>query len=97
MTVSQLSELTAIERSALGRSVDAMAKRGLVRRVEHADDRRMQNIEITRAGSSLYDEIVPVIVGLNAQATWNIDASEISQCIATLRRVRANISGRPGR
>lgn len=97
MTVSQLSELSAIERSALSRSVDAMAERGLVRRVEHTGDRRMQNVEITPEGSALYHEIVPVILGLNAQATWNIDAAEIAQCIATLRRVRANISGRPGR
>jgi DNA-binding MarR family transcriptional regulator len=92
LTVSQLSELTAIERSSLGRTIDVMEQKGLLLRTENPDDRRMQNIQITGAGRALYEEIVAVVEEVKLRVTWNTTPDEISQCIATLKKIRSNMS-----
>src|SRR6266513_3310350 len=53
LTMSQLDEAEQVRRPTITRLVDGLERRGLVRRVSHADDGRVQIVEATAAGKRL--------------------------------------------
>jgi len=92
LTVSELAALSAIERSALGRTIETMEQRGLIAKRGRDDDRRMQDVEITPAGRALYAEVLVVVRDVLTRVTWNVSAAELDQCVATLQKIRRNMS-----
>jgi len=53
LTMSQLAEAEQVRRPTITRLVDGLERRGLVRRVSHAGDGRVQLVEATAAGRRL--------------------------------------------
>ena len=53
VTMSQLAEAEQVRRPTITRLVDGLERRGLVRRVSHASDGRVQLVEATAAGRRL--------------------------------------------
>ena len=53
VTMSQLAEAEQVRRPTITRLVDGLERRGLVRRVRHAGDGRVQLVEATTAGRRL--------------------------------------------
>src|SRR2546428_12226571 len=53
LTMSQLAEAEQVRRPTITRLVDGLERRGLVRRVSHAGDGRVQRVEATAAGRRL--------------------------------------------
>jgi len=53
VTMSELAEAEQVRRPTITRLVDGLERRGLVRRVSHADDGRVQLVEATAAGKRL--------------------------------------------
>ena len=53
LTMSQLAEAEQVRRPTITRLVDGLERRGLVRRVSHAGDGRVQLVEATAAGRQL--------------------------------------------
>lgn len=90
MTVSQLAELSAIERSSLSRTVDVMEQRGLITRVGRKNDKRMLDVQITQAGSELYYKILPHVMQRNQIVLHDADPEELRIAIEVLKKIRAN-------
>ena len=57
MRVLALAEVLGRSPSATSRLVDSLVKRGLVTRVEHAEDRRAKLLSLTAAGTRLVERI----------------------------------------
>lgn len=53
VTMSALAEAEQVRRPTITRLIDGLERRGLVRRVSHADDGRVQLVEATAAGKRL--------------------------------------------
>src|SRR6266567_5705271 len=53
LTMSQHAEAEQVRRPTITRLVDGLERRGLVRRVSHAEDGRVQLVEATAAGRRL--------------------------------------------
>src|SRR5467141_5370325 len=53
LTMSALAEAEQVRRPTISRLIDGLERRGLVRRVSHADDGRVQLVEATAAGRRL--------------------------------------------
>jgi DNA-binding MarR family transcriptional regulator len=53
LTMSALAEAEQVRRPTITRLVDGLERRGLVRRVSHAEDGRVQLVEATAAGRRL--------------------------------------------
>lgn len=53
VTMSALAEAEQVRRPTITRLVDSLERRGLVRRVSHAEDGRVQLVEATAAGKRL--------------------------------------------
>ena len=56
-SVSELAEVKQISRSAISQAVDLLVERGLICRLQNAQDRRNIPLELTRAGNELLDAI----------------------------------------
>jgi DNA-binding MarR family transcriptional regulator len=56
-SVSELAEVKQISRSAISQAVDLLVERGLVCRLQNAQDRRNIPLELTAAGDKLLDTI----------------------------------------
>ena len=56
VTMSRLAEVEQVRPPTITRLVDGLERRGLVRRVSHAEDGRVQMVEATAAGKRLLDK-----------------------------------------
>jgi DNA-binding MarR family transcriptional regulator len=56
VTMSRLAEAEQVRPPTITRLVDGLERRGLVRRVSHAEDGRVQMVEATAAGKRLLDK-----------------------------------------
>ncbi|HWC72503.1 MAG TPA: MarR family transcriptional regulator [Gemmatimonadales bacterium] len=56
VTMSALAEAEQVRRPTITRLVDGLERRGLVRRVSHAQDGRVQLVEATAAGKRLLEK-----------------------------------------
>jgi MarR family transcriptional regulator, organic hydroperoxide resistance regulator len=81
--VGALSDLTSINFSTLSRVLGRMEKKDFVRRVRGTADARSFTIELTGAGRTTTEIILPRAAALEAQATGNFSEAEL----ATLRQL----------
>ena len=56
-SVSELAQVKQISRSAISQAVDLLVERGLICRLQNAQDRRNIPLELTEAGNQLLDTI----------------------------------------
>ena len=54
-----IAHCTRTHKSTISRAVTALMERGVVERVENADDRREFRLRLTRKGKTLYEELIP--------------------------------------
>ena len=66
MSQAELSRVVAIEPPTMVRTIDRMARDGLVTRVPDPDDLRLTRIYLTERGRSLRDELIPKAIAVNA-------------------------------
>jgi DNA-binding MarR family transcriptional regulator len=57
-TVAQIGRAMGLTRQAVQRLVDELEADGIVRRVDHAENRRARPVELTVRGESLYAELM---------------------------------------
>ena len=88
--VSELAEMSVVERTRTSRIVDAMEKRGLVRKRVYGADRRMTIIELTAAGRAKFREVLPVVRKVHGYLMHGLSQSEFDALMKTLRKMKDN-------
>ncbi len=73
-----------------------LEKKGLVRRVRNADDRRTVNIFLTPAGSGLKEELLAHAIEINAAAMAGLPQAEIDRALELLRQMHENLDAKGG-
>jgi DNA-binding MarR family transcriptional regulator len=86
-TQAELSRVVAIEPATMVRTLDRMARDGLVRREPDRRDRRLIRIRLTPQGAALRDVLVPEAVAVNAQVARGMSAREQMLLRELLRRL----------
>ena len=54
-----VADCTRTHKSTISRAVTSLLKRQIIERVENADDRREFRLQLTRKGTTLYEELIP--------------------------------------
>ncbi|MGE5615476.1 MAG: MarR family winged helix-turn-helix transcriptional regulator, partial [Bacillota bacterium] len=67
-----------------------LEKRGLVRRVRSAEDRRAIKLELTPEGRKLYPKVVAIAVGLANEMLHGFTRTEVKQLEGLLKRMVEN-------
>jgi DNA-binding MarR family transcriptional regulator len=76
MSQADLSRAVAIEPPTMVRTIDRMARDGLVTRIADPGDGRVSRIHLTERGRSLRDELVPKAAAVNATTLGRLSPSE---------------------
>ena len=79
LSIGELSEITSVEGSALGRAVAKMEQAGLVRRESDAADRRIVRVTMTARGRARLRELKPIVLGVTNGALAGLTQSDVRQ------------------
>jgi DNA-binding MarR family transcriptional regulator len=93
MSQAELSRVVAIEPPTMVRTIDRMARDGLVTRVPDPDDGRLTRIYLTERGRSLRDELIPIAIAVNEATLGRLTPAEGR----TLRRLLGKLVSQPDR
>jgi DNA-binding MarR family transcriptional regulator len=88
LTQAELSRLVAIEPPTMVRTIDRMARDGLVTRMADERDGRVARISLTDRGRGLRDDLVPRAAAVNAATLRRLSPSEGK----TLRRLLGKLA-----
>jgi DNA-binding MarR family transcriptional regulator len=89
-----LAELLEVEPITLGRMIDRLQDADLVVRRADPNDRRAWRLHVTERGEDLIEQLRPFSRETFALALEGIDEDEQRQLMATLDRMRSNLSRR---
>jgi DNA-binding MarR family transcriptional regulator len=89
MTQAELSRLVAIEPPTMVRTIDRMARDGLVTRSPDPLDGRASRIHLTDRGRTMRDSLVPEAVGVNESVAASMTESEARVLRRLLQKVIA--------
>ena len=89
-TASSICSVLAHDPGAMTRKIDALEKRGLVRRVRSEEDRRAINLELTPEGKKLYPKALAEAVGLANDFLQGFSKAEVKTLEGLLKRILDN-------
>ena len=92
LSMSELADLSSIDRTTLSRTVDRMQKAGWVTRLADSDDLRVTRLSLTAAGARLFDRIWPTVERLNQAAIEGLPAGAAEMLRWTLERMKHNLA-----
>jgi len=91
LTQTELARHLEVERASAGVAIDALEKRGLIERAQHATDRRVWRIMPTAAARALLGGLREVIDEVYAQLFDGFSNGELAQLGQFFERMARNI------
>jgi DNA-binding MarR family transcriptional regulator len=89
-TASSVCSVLAHDPGAMTRKIDALEKRGLVRRVRSDEDRRAIKLELTPEGRKLYPKALAAAVATANEFLEGFTKSEVKSLESFLQRILDN-------
>jgi DNA-binding MarR family transcriptional regulator len=89
-TASAVCSVLAHDPGAMTRKIDALEKRGLVRRVRSVEDRRAIKLELTAEGKKLYPRALAAAVSVANDFLEGFTKQEVRQLEGMLKRIYDN-------
>ena len=88
-TQKDLADATSQHPAGVSRLLFALARRGMVKRRRHSEDRREVHVDVTAAGRARFQELAPVVRAAVKQALAPLPAGDQTRLIALLRKLLA--------
>ena len=89
--IRELAVYAVVQQSTLSRTLDALARDGLIRRETDAQDSRATRVFLTDPGREAYDRLWPHMSGAYAAMFKGIDDAEQRAFVSTLQTMLRNI------
>ena len=89
-TASAVCSVLAHDPGAMTRKIDALEKRGLVRRVRSVEDRRAIKLELTAEGKKLYPKALAAAISVANDFLEGFTRQEVRQLEGMLKRIYDN-------
>lgn len=94
-SMSELADLSSIDRTTLTRTVDRMQRSGWLTRLADAEDMRVTRLSLTAAGEKLFARIWPVVDELNRAAVAKLPPGTVDMLHWTLAQMKSNLENEP--
>ena len=91
MTPGEISEAMHTTSGSITSLIDTLVKNGLVRRMEHADDRRKVLVDITETGQAVLDAALPSVVLRVTEMQAGLSEAERRRLFALIEKLHASI------
>jgi DNA-binding MarR family transcriptional regulator len=92
VTQKRLAQLTNVTEPTAVTVLSAMDKRGLVKRVRNAEDRRKINVFLTPRAQKLERDLIPIAMGINETACAGVSDADFEICLSVLKKVSENLA-----
>jgi MarR family transcriptional regulator for hemolysin len=92
-TQSALAEAVGVRGPTLTHHLDRMERDGLITRTRDQENRRVQRVELTDAGSEAFDRLRGVAMSFDRLLRDGIDDEEVAALGDLLDRLEANVVG----
>ena len=89
-TASSMCSVIAHDPGAMTRKIDALEKKGLVRRVRSSEDRRAIKLELTPDGKAVYPKVMTAAVNVVNRFLHGFTKAEVRDMEEMLKRMLAN-------
>nr|WP_320115123.1 MarR family transcriptional regulator [uncultured Desulfuromonas sp.] len=86
----ELAERTYKDSPTTARIIDKLESKGLLKRVDAPQDRRVFLICLTQSGKVLREDILPIATQLNVEASKGLSETDLNQLLDLLNKVYAN-------
>ena len=87
LSSSRLAEVAGLDAARTSRAITALCEKGWVERRRSSADARTVYVNVTEAGRTLYEQIMPAIIELNAQLTQDFNSEELEALHQLLARL----------
>lgn len=81
-----VAALIAYDRATIGGVIDRLEQKGYVLRKVRKDDRRARELQLSRQGARVFDEILPLVTELQADILPGLDDAERSRFLDLARK-----------
>ena len=95
-TMSELADLSTIDRTTLTRTIDRMQGAGWLSRLADSDDMRVTRLELTASGRKLFEKIWPTVARLNELALAGLSKADVQHLHKLLEQMRTNLEAYVG-
>jgi MarR family transcriptional regulator for hemolysin len=95
VTQKELAARLAVEASSLVRTLDWLARQGLVERRGVAHDRRAKTVHLTARAAPLLQRIEEVAATVRAEILAGIPEADLATCLRVLERAALNLATTP--
>lgn len=85
-TVGELVEMVLLNQPTVSKSLDRLAKDGLVNRIKDEDNRRQVFVSLTDKGQQLMEELIPIANTHEQQTFAHLSLDETQQLTALLQK-----------
>ena len=92
-SADEVSNKTQIEKSMISRAVQKLLGRNLIERHVDDNDRRRQNLELTKTGKEVYDQIVPISYDYEDSLLECLSNKEIKQLDGIIEKLHQQAKG----
>jgi MarR family transcriptional regulator, organic hydroperoxide resistance regulator len=89
-TIGFIAEAAVIDRSNLGRLLEAMAEEALVERATDPDDRRISLTRLTAEGMAKYEDASAIVNDMYRRLLDGLAPQEFAELMRILRRMKSN-------
>lgn len=96
MTQQALTHATRMDKVTVSRAAIALVDRGLVARTPNPGDQRSHLLTLSAAGRSLYEEVAPKALEIEASIFADFAADEVATFRAMLARIEASAGALDG-
>ena len=94
VTATRIGAHSAMHKTKVSRAVAALEKRGWLRRSTHEEDRRVEHLELTKAGDAAYREMVPLARAFEARMLERMSEEDRKAVLAGLAALEAALPAR---
>lgn len=90
ITQKELAESVFKDQASITRIVDLLVKRELVTREQNIDNRRSNQIKLTKKGKLMVEKLIPVVKSYRKKALKNVAVDELKIAEEVLKEITEN-------
>ncbi|TGL21122.1 MarR family winged helix-turn-helix transcriptional regulator [Leptospira yanagawae] len=87
----QLSELLAKDKTTISRLVDGWVKKGWVKRIQVAEDKRVYVLKLSTKGKNIWEKGIPVVIAADKVFKQNLNEGMEKELFLTLFKIQTAI------
>lgn len=97
MTATEIGANSSMHKTKVSRAVRALEEKRWLKRSEHAEDRRVEHLELTPAGKRIYAEMIELAKAYEQELVTLLGASGMQQLEAGLASIEVKMASETNR